>query len=219
MKRITKLLASHSLKSLMAKKNKRSQQKNKCLKPEKDPSTVKRLLEDPPRKKRYLQPLENPPTESYGDDEKMETEEEGEKYLGKNLPASAFIIVAAERHDSDSYSETELEKKICGSVVVAKMNDDKMVSTDTKKKYFQRILSDDDKIVLLQGMVDFQNDKGTISYDDMTGFIDTVKNIISFQANSRQFTTKIRRLKDKFVQKRNKGVDENSLANVEIYEI
>jgi len=149
----------------------------------------------------------------------METEEEGEKYLGKNLPASAFIIVAAERHDSDSYSETELEKKICGSVVVAKMNDDKMVSTDTKKKYFQRILSDDDKIVLLQGMVDFQNDKGTISYDDMTGFIDTVKNIISFQANSRQFTTKIRRLKDKFVQKRNKGVDENSLANVEIYEI
>ncbi|KAG7640163.1 GLABROUS1 enhancer-binding protein family [Arabidopsis suecica] len=157
MKGITKkLLVSRSLKRLTAKKNRRKihRETNKRLKPEEDPSMVKR------------------------------------------------------RQDSDSDS---LEKEV--SVVVTKTSDDEMVSTDTKKNYFQRIWSDDDEIVLLQGMVDFENDKGKSPYDDMTGFIDTVKNFISFQANQHQFTTKIRRLKDKFLKKWNNGVDENSLVN------
>ncbi|CAH8255762.1 unnamed protein product [Arabidopsis lyrata] len=202
MRGITKLLASRSLKSSMAKKKKRSQPENKLselenkrLKPEEDPSTVKRclqLLEDPPTKKRSPQSLENPPTtESSGDDEEMATEEEG--------------------HESGSSSEEE-GKESGSSSEEEEQKDPGKNFPPTKKNYFQRKWSEDDEIVLLQGMIDFKNDKGKSPYDDMTAFIDTVKNIISFQANQSQFTTKIRRLKDKYLRKRNKGADEKSFA-------
>ncbi|CAL9219099.1 unnamed protein product [Arabidopsis halleri] len=177
MRGITKLLASRSLKSSMAKKKKRSSTVKRCL----------QLLEDPPTKKRSPQPLENPPTtESSGDDEEMATEEEGRESGSSS---------EEEGKESRSSSEEEEQK-----------------DPGTKKNYFQRKWSEDDEIVLLQGMVDFKNDKGKSPYDDMTAFIDTVKNIISFQANQSQFTTKIRRLKDKYLRKRNKGADENSFA-------
>ncbi|KAG7600689.1 GLABROUS1 enhancer-binding protein family [Arabidopsis suecica] len=201
MKGITKLFVSRSLKSPMAKKNKKRSQpenklskpKSKRLKPEEDPSTVKRcLLEDPPTKKRSPQPLENPPTtESSGDDEEMATEEEG--------------------HESCSSSEEEGQQ--AGSSSEEEEQKDAGKNYPTKKNYFQRKWSEDDEIILLQSMVDFKNDIGKSPYDDMIVFIDTVKNIISFQANQNQFTTKIRRLKEKYVRKRNKSADENSFAN------
>lgn len=104
-----------------------------------------------------------------------------------------------ESESESSESETEVdEKEVCDSGeaqqsdknVVAKMTDDEMVTTNTKEKYFQRKWSYDDEIILLQGMTDFKKDQGKSPYDDMTGFIDTVKNCISFQANQNQFTTK-----------------------------
>ncbi|CAE5960276.1 unnamed protein product [Arabidopsis arenosa] len=202
MKGITKLFVSRSLKSPMAKKhkkrsqpeNKLSKPKSKRLKPEEDPSTVKRclqLLKDPPTKKRCPQPLENPQTTESSGDEEMATEEEG----------------------YDSGSSSEEEGKESGSLSEEeKQKDPGKNYPPTKNNYFQRKWGEDDEIVLLQGMVDFKNDKGKSPYDDMTAFIDTVKNIISFQANQSQFTTKIRRLKDKYLRKRNKGADENSFA-------
>ncbi|CAE5960295.1 unnamed protein product [Arabidopsis arenosa] len=170
----------------MAKKKKRSQPENKLSEPEN-----KRLKpeEDPSTVKRCLQLLGDPPTK-------------------KRSPQPLENPPTTESSGDDEEMATEEEGKESRS----SSEEEEQKDPGTKKNYFQRKWSEDDEIVLLQGMVDFKNDKGKSPYDDMTAFIDTVKNIISFQANQSQFTTKIRRLKDKYLRKRNKGADENSFA-------
>jgi len=62
----------------------------------------------------------------------------------------------------------------------------------------QRIWSDEDEIVILNGMIEFQNEKGKNSSADTGDFYGFVKESLCFNASNNQFANKIRMLKKKY---------------------
>ncbi|XP_011016051.1 PREDICTED: nucleolin-like [Populus euphratica] len=62
----------------------------------------------------------------------------------------------------------------------------------------QRIWSDEDEIVILKGMIEFQNEKGKNSTADTGDFYGFVKESLCFNASNNQFVNKIRMLKKKY---------------------
>ncbi|MBO0150376.1 DUF573 domain-containing protein, partial [Vibrio sp. Vb2424] len=49
---------------------------------------------------------------------------------------------------------------------------------ETKKAYSQRVWTDDDEIVVLEGLIDYKNDIGVSSYDDTNRVYQLVKKTI-----------------------------------------
>ncbi|XP_020880771.1 probable transcription factor At4g00610 [Arabidopsis lyrata subsp. lyrata] len=79
-----------------------------------------------------------------------------------------------------------------------------------KNPMFQRSWSEEDQIMLLEGMIDFSRDTGTSVYDDMNGFSEKHKDSISFDVkNVNQFVKKIWSLKNKYFLKRRSRVSTN----------
>ncbi|KAJ6737206.1 STOREKEEPER PROTEIN-LIKE [Salix viminalis] len=77
----------------------------------------------------------------------------------------------------------------------------------------QRIWSDEDEIMILNGMIKFQNEKGKNSSPDTTDFYVSVKDSLYFNASNNQFVKKIRRLKKKYFT----DVETNESGQYEIF--
>ncbi|CAL9248105.1 unnamed protein product [Arabidopsis halleri] len=79
-----------------------------------------------------------------------------------------------------------------------------------KNPMFQRLWSEEDEILLLEGMIDFSRDTSTSVYDHMNGFFEKHKDSISFDVKSvNQFVKKIWSLKNKYFLKRRSRVSTN----------
>ncbi|KAF9679077.1 hypothetical protein SADUNF_Sadunf07G0102500 [Salix dunnii] len=75
----------------------------------------------------------------------------------------------------------------------------------------QRLWSDEDEIVMLNGMVEYQIEKGKSPFADNGDFLGFVKESLHVDATNSQFLDKIRRLKKKYftdVEKNEKEIDE-----------
>ncbi|KAG7650229.1 putative transcription factor [Arabidopsis thaliana] len=66
---------------------------------------------------------------------------------------------------------------------------------------FQRLWSEEDEILVLQGMIDFKADTGKSPYVDTNAFYDFLKKSISFEVSKNQFMDKIRSLRKKYIGK------------------
>ncbi|KAL8228662.1 hypothetical protein R6Q57_013562 [Mikania cordata] len=75
-----------------------------------------------------------------------------------------------------------------------------------KKQLFQRLWSEDNEFELIQGMIDYVEEKGKDPLADVNDFHEFVKKSLHVDVNDRQVLTKARRLKKKF---------ENNAARVE----
>ncbi|KAK1437903.1 hypothetical protein QVD17_03703 [Tagetes erecta] len=69
---------------------------------------------------------------------------------------------------------------------------------DEKKSVIKRVWSVDDELMLLQGFIDYQGEKGCSPLSDMDGFYQFTMNILPGSATKSQLYEKIRRLKKKF---------------------
>ncbi|CAE5960200.1 unnamed protein product [Arabidopsis arenosa] len=186
-------------------------------------------------KKVQPEPVKNPPPESSSDEEEesdssSEEEDESSKDFGKKTASAS--VVTNENSDSKLESETEsvsdseteptTKTPTPDAVVVSSPNkkrqsegepstDVKRAKTETetetaKKPPFQRLWSEEDEIVLLQGMIDFSSDTGKSVSDDMNGFFEKLKDSISFDVKGvNQFVKKIWSLKNKYVVKKKSG--------------
>ncbi|MFS8015343.1 putative transcription factor GeBP family [Helianthus anomalus] len=67
-----------------------------------------------------------------------------------------------------------------------------------KKQLFQRLWSEDNEIELIQGMIDYVEEKGKDPLADVNDFHEFVKRSLHVDVNGRQVLTKARRLKKKF---------------------
>ncbi|KAJ6377870.1 hypothetical protein OIU78_028155 [Salix suchowensis] len=75
----------------------------------------------------------------------------------------------------------------------------------------QRLWSDEDEIVMLNGMVEYQSEKGKSPFADNGDFHGFVKESLHVDATNSQFLDKVRRLKKKYftdVEKNEKEIDE-----------
>lgn len=105
--------------------------------------------------------------------------------VGAKRPSATST--ARESKRSKLKSETEIE----GS-------EDKGVSNDDPKKLFQRLWSEDDEIVILQGMIDYRAKKKADPIADLNAFHEFIKKSIHIDVSKTQLQDKIRRLKKKY---------------------
>ncbi|KAM7500900.1 hypothetical protein LguiA_025314 [Lonicera macranthoides] len=86
----------------------------------------------------------------------------------------------------------------------------KMSGDDPKKQLFQRLWSEDDEIVILNGMIDYRAKKGADPVADMNAFHEFIKKSLHIDVSKTQLSDKVRRLKKKYENnagKEKKGKD------------
>ncbi|KAJ6770246.1 hypothetical protein OIU79_020985 [Salix purpurea] len=71
-------------------------------------------------------------------------------------------------------------------------------SEDSKKQLFQRLWTEDDEISLLQGIIDFIDEKGFDPLKDTYAFFDFIKQSFHFDVSMAQLKDKVFRLRKKF---------------------
>ncbi|GLU15914.1 hypothetical protein SLE2022_323670 [Rubroshorea leprosula] len=81
----------------------------------------------------------------------------------------------------------------------------KEFNEENAMKLFQRLWTEEDEIVILNGMIGYKDEMGEDPSSDMGEFYHYILESISFVCTKIQLKEKIRRLKDKYLQKANKG--------------
>ncbi|XP_074379828.1 STOREKEEPER protein-like [Apium graveolens] len=76
---------------------------------------------------------------------------------------------------------------------------------DEKRSGINRIWSEDDEIVLLQGMIDYQLANDEDPYSDLEAFYEFLKDSLHVSVSIKQLSDKIRRLKKKYLGNAEKG--------------
>ncbi|MCI23699.1 mediator-associated protein 1-like, partial [Trifolium medium] len=66
------------------------------------------------------------------------------------------------------------------------------------RKLFQRLWTDEDEIVILQGFLDYNANRGSSYHNDTGSFYDQIKSKIQLDFNKSQLVDKLRRLKKKY---------------------
>ncbi|OUZ99361.1 Protein of unknown function DUF573 [Macleaya cordata] len=77
---------------------------------------------------------------------------------------------------------------------------EKRMKKNNNRLPFQRVWSEDDEIVILEGVLDYKKKKkGSKSNDDMDAFLDFIKKSLQVDhVKTSQLREKIKRLKEKF---------------------
>ncbi|KAG5126545.1 hypothetical protein JHK82_027380 [Glycine max] len=75
---------------------------------------------------------------------------------------------------------------------------------DDSQRLFQLLWIDEDEIELLQGFLDYTSQRGFLHHNDIALFYDQIKSKLQLDFNKNQLVEKIRRLKKKYRNIRNK---------------
>ncbi|KAG7559215.1 GLABROUS1 enhancer-binding protein family [Arabidopsis thaliana x Arabidopsis arenosa] len=130
------------------------------------------------------------------------------------LPESFTHDEEEEEEEEDLVSESETHSSECDSEIEPAATKTTPPAAMAKNLMFQRLWSEEDEIMLLEGMIDFSRDTCTSVYDDMNGFFEKHKDSISFDVKSvNQFVKKIWSLKNKYFLKRRSRVSTNVHVN------
>ncbi|KAI8530702.1 hypothetical protein RHMOL_Rhmol11G0080200 [Rhododendron molle] len=170
----------------------------------------------------YQEPTkETPESESSEDEEEQEVQEVEEK-VEKTKPSVKKPITPAnpQSPDSDPGSDSETHlgsptskpKKPTSSKRLMqefekianqsqKKKKAKVVVEEEEKKSvgaINRLWSEEDEVLILKGLIDFQSKNGSDKYPDMGEFHELIKESLSVDVSKNQFVDKIRKLKRKY---------------------
>ncbi|KAL5068657.1 hypothetical protein RYX36_019544 [Vicia faba] len=76
--------------------------------------------------------------------------------------------------------------------------EEKKSSMEDSRKLFQRLWTDEDEIVILQGFLDYNANRGSAYHNDSASFYDQIKSKLQLDFNKSQLVDKLRRLKKKY---------------------
>ncbi|GFS29838.1 hypothetical protein Acr_00g0008750 [Actinidia rufa] len=119
-------------------------------------------------------------------------------------PAAAKPSAAAKRA-AESGSKKNRESKRAKKKADDTDNTAKKTGDDAKKQLFQRLWSEDDEIVILNGMTKYAAEKGADPVADTNGFHDFIKKSLHVDVSKTQLSDKIRRLRKKYENNSGKG--------------
>ncbi|KAL0442881.1 UNVERIFIED_CONTAM: putative transcription factor [Sesamum latifolium] len=108
---------------------------------------------------------------------------------------------AAKRPAEEKETEAKDAKK---SKKKAEPDTEKKSTDDSKKLLFQRLLSEDDEIVILKGMIDYVTKKKSDPVADLNAFHDFIKKNLHVDVTRTQLQDKIRRLRRKYENNKSK---------------
>ncbi|ANM60796.1 DNA-binding storekeeper protein-related transcriptional regulator [Arabidopsis thaliana] len=175
---------------------------------------------------RRFNPLEDPPSASSSDEEGKEiarnssSDDEDDVSSENPSPLKTTLDAVSDSEsgsDEETDSDSELEKKkdqvVTNPVDVKRAKkvsgeEEKKKSggggEETKKTYFQRLWTEDDEIVVLQGLIDDKKDTGVSNTNKV---YELVKKSISFDVSKNQLMEKLRALKKKYENNLGKAKD------------
>ncbi|PSS10336.1 Transcription factor [Actinidia chinensis var. chinensis] len=123
---------------------------------------------------------------------------------GSVTPATAKPGAAA-RRAAESGSKMNRESKRAKKEAEEADNMAKKTGDNAKKQLFQRLWSEDDEIVILNGMAKYAAEKGADPVADMNGYHDFIKKSLHVDVSKTQLSDKVRRLRKKYENKTGKG--------------
>ncbi|GFZ03176.1 hypothetical protein Acr_15g0017840 [Actinidia rufa] len=123
---------------------------------------------------------------------------------GSVTPAAAKPGPAA-RRAAESGSKMNRESKRAKKEAEEADNMAKKTGDNAKKQLFQRLWSEDDEIVILNGMAKYAAEKGADPVADMNGYHDFIKKSLHVDVSKTQLSDKVRRLRKKYENKTGKG--------------
>ncbi|THG09644.1 probable transcription factor At3g04930 [Camellia sinensis] len=167
---------------------------------------------------------EDPPPDLDDDDEIEDEEEEDDDTSSSNLapgdppppPSSVAVTVAIAPKPSPSTPTTatatatvatvslpDPKRQRIDDVTIAAVFEEKkpLAVLDDSRRLFQRLWTDEDEIELLQGFLDYTNQRGggnSSHHHDTTAFYDQIKSKLQLEFNKNQLVEKLRRLKKKY---------------------
>ncbi|KAL2245408.1 GLABROUS1 enhancer-binding protein-like [Sesamum indicum] len=138
----------------------------------------------------------------------MENEQkstDGARKLRSKPIASDLVTPAKSTAAKRPAEEKETDAKDAKKKKKAKPDTTEKKSTDDSKKLlFQRVWSEDDEIVILQGMIDYVTKKKSDPVADLNAFHDFIKKNLHADMTRTQLQDKIRRLKRKYQNNKSK---------------
>ncbi|KZV53250.1 mediator-associated protein 1 [Dorcoceras hygrometricum] len=117
------------------------------------------------------------------------------KSAGAKRPAEEKEVEAKENKKSKKKPEPQPESSVKKSP---------LTGDDSKKQLFQRLWSEDDEIVILEGMAEYAEKKRSDPVADLSAFLDFIKKNLHVDVTRVQLQDKIRRLKRKYENNKNK---------------
>ncbi|KAK9064207.1 hypothetical protein SSX86_015587 [Deinandra increscens subsp. villosa] len=120
-------------------------------------------------------------------------------------PRSKHLLVTAKRPAAETAEaaaaaagDVKRIKKAATVVAAVAAPDAEENCGGEKKQLFQRLWSEENEIELIEGMINYVEEKGKDPLTDVNGFYEFVKRSLHVDVNDRQVLTKARRLKKKF---------------------
>ncbi|KAK1422626.1 hypothetical protein QVD17_17912 [Tagetes erecta] len=148
---------------------------------------------------------------SSGEEEELSSEgslSESDPDKASSTPSAGKRPASAAEDDVDDGGELKRIKKMTVVAVAAPDADNCYgeKKQQPQQQLFQRLWSEENEIELIEGMINYVNEKGKDPLADVNDFHEFVKKTLHVDVNDRQVLTKARRLKKKF---------ENNVARVE----
>ncbi|XP_058189373.1 probable transcription factor At1g61730 [Rhododendron vialii] len=134
---------------------------------------------------------------------------DSDTHLGSRTTTSGFVIepLASEPVDvvpPQPEKPTSCKRRLMPEFEknAGELRDKKKAKVVEKKKSgvsaINRLWSEEDEVLILKGLMDFQSKKGSDPYPDMGEFYELIKQSLSVDASRNQFLDKIRKLKRKY---------------------
>lgn len=123
---------------------------------------------------------------------------------------------------NESKRAKKKEKDAAGDDEMPGAKEDGKKAGDESKKLFQRVWSEADEIVLLEGMAEYSAKTGANPYKEINGFHDFIKKSLHVDVSNDQLLNKIRRLKKKYVTsvaKSKKNIDPKKPHDKKAFEL
>ncbi|KAG5524744.1 hypothetical protein RHGRI_031426 [Rhododendron griersonianum] len=130
-------------------------------------------------------------------------------HLGSPTTASGFVIEPLASEPVDVVPPQPEKPTSCKRRLMPEFEKNADESREKKKAKvveekksgvgaINRLWSEEDEVLILKGLMDFQSKKGSDPYQDMGEFHELIKQSLSVDASRNQFLDKIRRLKRKY---------------------
>ncbi|KAG7548837.1 GLABROUS1 enhancer-binding protein family [Arabidopsis suecica] len=172
---------------------------------------VESAVEKPKKSKRIIKPKEEEdkltvdkklqsPSHSAETKASSEKDEANDK---KKTPSASVVATAKTKKakKKEVCVSGEAKKRVREETSTEDVNAAKRAKKDVKKPNNQRLWSEEDEILVLQGIIAFKSETGKTTSEDKSGFYEFIKDSISVKVSLSQCIEKIKTVKRKFMNR------------------
>ncbi|KAG7544172.1 GLABROUS1 enhancer-binding protein family [Arabidopsis thaliana x Arabidopsis arenosa] len=171
---------------------------------------VESAVEKPKKSKRIIKPKEEEDkltvdkklqSPSHSAETKASSEKDEPNDKKKTPSASVVATAKTKKAKKEVCVSGEAKKRVREETSTEDVNAAKRAKKDVKKPNNQRLWSEEDEILVLQGIIAFKSETGKTTSEDKSGFYEFIKDSISVKVSLSQCIEKIKTVKRKFMNR------------------